>query len=37
MGFELGLGEKKKSTKALAGKYKEAKESLFSENILKEI
>ena len=25
MGFELGLGEKKKSTKALAGKYKEAK------------
>jgi len=25
MGFELGLGEKKKSSKALAGKYKEAK------------
>ena len=25
MGFELGLGEKKKTNKALAGKYKEAK------------
>ena len=25
MGFELGLGEKKKSSKALAGKYKEAR------------
>jgi len=25
MGFELGLGEKKKSSKALEGKYKEAK------------
>jgi len=25
MGFELGLGEKKKPSKALAGKYKEAK------------